>query len=90
MLRDAQALHCSFPIVPYRRIAASSAPVGSSAPEPDSIRWIVPSFSTTNVVRLASLMKGIRTLYCLETVLASSLRMGNCVPSASANFLFLA
>jgi hypothetical protein len=52
------------------------------------IRWIVPSLSTTNVVRLASLMNGIKTSYRLKQFSSSSLRMGNRAPSSSANFCF--
>ena len=43
----------------------------------------------TKVVRLASLMTGIRTPYSRETVFRSSLRMGNVTPSFLAKALFL-
>ena len=45
----------------------------------------MPFLSIRNVVRLASRIKGIRTPYCLETALDSSLRIGNLSPSSLAN-----
>src|SRR6516162_6559500 len=40
----------------------------------------MPFLSIRNVVRLASRIKGIRTPYCLEAALDSSLRIGNLSP----------
>ena len=45
----------------------------------------MPFLSIWFVVRLASRIKGIRTPYCLETALDSSLRIGNLSPSSLAN-----
>jgi hypothetical protein len=58
------------------RLQAVSAPAGSTALLPCSIWRIRPSLSTTNVVRYAMPVSGIRTPYSAETFLIKSLSSG--------------
>ena len=69
-------------------ILRRSSHAGLQGSSPSQMRWITPSLSITKVVRLASLMTGIRTPYSRETVFRSSLRIGNVTPSALAKALF--
>jgi hypothetical protein len=63
----------------------SIASVGSIAPLPSWICWILPSLSTTNVVRLANCICSFRMPYSFETCRVMSLSSGNLTPIFSAN-----
>src|SRR5262249_21996 len=66
-------------------VQMSIAFVGSIAPFPSSMCWILPCLSTTKVVRLANCICSFRMPYSFETWRVISLSSGNLTPIFSAN-----